>query len=165
MFPPEQIGNLYVGPLDYAPTGAPMSLVQLHAPDFERFPRFREALAHARRAELAPGDALFIPPLWWHNVESLELLNVWVNYWWHASGAPLGTVSGYDSLLHAILNIRQLPDPVREAWRALFEHYVFGPQSQVSAHIPEPRRGVLGQLTPADAARLQAQLAQRLQPK
>ena len=165
LFPPAQIGNLYVGPLDYAPTGAPMSLVQLHAPDFERFPRFREALAHARSAELAPGDALFIPPLWWHNVESLDSLNVLVNYWWHASGAPLGSVSGYDSLLHAILNIRQLPAPVREAWRALFEHYVFGPQSQVSAHIPEPRRGVLGTLAPADAERLQAQLAQRLQPK
>ncbi|HEX8783923.1 MAG TPA: cupin-like domain-containing protein, partial [Steroidobacteraceae bacterium] len=55
LFPPAQIGNLYVGPLDYAPTGAPMSLVQLHAPDFERFPRFREALANARSAELAPG--------------------------------------------------------------------------------------------------------------
>jgi hypothetical protein len=165
LFPPAQIVNLYVGPLDYAPTGAPMSLVQLHAPDFGRFPRFREALAHARSAELAPGDALFIPPLWWHNVESLDSLNVLVNYWWHANGAPLGTVSGYDSLLHAMLNIRQLPAPVREAWRALFEHYVFGPQSQVSAHIPEPRRGVLGTLAPADAARLQAQLAQRLQPK
>ena len=165
LFPPAQIVNLYVGPLDYAPTGAPMSLVQLHAPDFERFPRFREALAHARSAELAPGDALFIPPLWWHNVESLESLNVLVNYWWHAGGAALGSVSGYDSLLHAILNIRQLPPPVREAWRALFEHYVFGPQSQVSAHIPEERRGVLGTLAPADAQRLQAQLAQRLQPK
>ena len=165
LFPPAQIVNLYVGPLDYAPTGAPMSLVQLHAPDFARFPRFRQALAHARSAELAPGDALFVPPLWWHNVESLASLNVLVNYWWHATGAPLGTVSGYDSLLHAMLNIRQLPAPVREAWRALFEHYVFGPQSQVSAHIPEPRRGVLGMLAPADAARLQAQLAQRLQPK
>jgi len=165
LFPPAQVGNLYVGPLDYAPTGAPMSLVQLHAPDFGRFPRFREALAHARTAELGPGDALFIPPLWWHNVESLDSLNVLVNYWWHASGAALGSVSGYDSLLHAILNIRQLPPPVREAWRALFEHYVFGPQSQVSAHIPAERRGVLGTLAPADVERLQAQLAQRLQSK
>jgi len=165
LFPPAQIANLYVGPLDYAPTGAPMSLVQLHAPDFARFPRFREALAHARAAELAPGDGMFIPPLWWHNVESLDSLNVLVNYWWHASGAPLGSVSGYDSLLHAILNIRQLPEPARAAWRALFEHYVFGPQEPVSAHIPEPRRGVLGRLAPADAERLQAQLAQRLQPR
>jgi hypothetical protein len=164
LFPPAQIANLYVGPLDYAPTGAPMSLVQLHAPDFTRFPRFREALAQARSAELGPGDAMFIPPLWWHNVESLDALNVLVNYWWHASGAPLGSVSGYDSLLHAMLNIRQLPEPARAAWRALFEHYVFGPQEAVTAHIPEPRRGVLGRLAPADAERLQAQLAQRLQP-
>ena len=163
LFPPEQIANLYVGPLDYAPTGAPMSLVQLHAPDFARFPRFRQALAAARRAELSPGDALFIPPLWWHNVESLEPLNVWVNYWWHASGAAVGSVSGYDSLLHAILNIRQLPDPARAAWAALFQHYVFGPQAQVTAHIPGHRRGVLGPLASADAERLQAQLAQRLQ--
>jgi len=164
LFPPAQIANLYVGPLDYAPTGAPMSLVQLHAPDFARFPRFRAALAQARAAELGPGDAMFIPPLWWHNVESLDALNVLVNYWWHASGAALGSVSGYDSLLHAILNIRQLPEPARAAWRALFEHYVFGSQEAVTAHIPEPRRGVLGQLAPADAERLQAQLAQRLRP-
>jgi len=164
LFPPTQIANLYVGPLDYAPTGAPMSLVQLHAPDFARFPRFREALAQARSAELGPGDAMFIPPLWWHNVESLDALNVLVNYWWHASGAPLGSVSGYDSLLHAILNIRELPEPARAAWRELFEHYVFGSQEAVTAHIPEPRRGVLGRLAPADAERLQAQLAQRLRP-
>ena len=32
LFPPEQIANLYIGPLDFAPTGAPMSLVQLLDP-------------------------------------------------------------------------------------------------------------------------------------
>src|SRR5579862_7888289 len=88
LFPPQQVANLYVGPLDYAPTGAPMSLVQLHAPDFDRFPRFRTALAAALSAELGPGDALFIPALWWHHVESLEPFNLLVNYWWHAGGAP-----------------------------------------------------------------------------
>ncbi len=40
LFPPEQLANLYIGPLDFAPTGAPLSLVTLHEPDFERFPRF-----------------------------------------------------------------------------------------------------------------------------
>jgi hypothetical protein len=162
LFPPEQICNLYVGPLDYAPTGAPMSLVQLHAPDLARFPRFRAALAAARSAELAPGDALFIPPLWWHNVESLDSLNVLVNYWWHASGAALGSDSGYDSLRHAILNIRQLPAPARAAWRALFEHYVFGEPQDVIGHIPAHRQGLLGKLTPAEIERLREQLAQRL---
>lgn len=162
LFPPEQIANLYVGPIDYAPTGAPMSLVPLHAPDFTRFPKFREALAAARSAELSAGDALFIPPLWWHNVESLDPLNVLVNYWWHARGAPLGSDTGSDSLLHAILNIRRLPAPARAAWRALFEYYVFGERDAVTGHIPAHRRGLLGELSDADAARLREQIAQRL---
>jgi len=164
LFPPEQIANLYIGPLDFAPTGAPMSLVRLHEPDLERFPRFRQALAAAVTAELGPGDAIFIPPLWWHHVESLEPFNLLVNYWWHAAGgAEIGSAAGFDSLLHAILNLRALPAPVREAWRALFDHYVFGTPGDASAHIPEQRRGVLGDITPADAERLRVGLAQRLQ--
>jgi hypothetical protein len=164
LFPPEQVGNLYVGPLDFAPTGAPMSLVKLHEPDLQRFPRFRAALAAAVSAELAPGDAIFIPHLWWHHVESLEPFNVLVNYWWHAAGGVTSAAgSGFDALLHALLNLRTLPEPARAAWRALFEHYVFGPQDGVTAHIPEQRRGMLGSLTPADAERLRAQLVQRLQ--
>ena len=164
LFPPEQVANLYIGPLDFAPTGAPMSLVRLHEPDFDRFPRFREALGAAVTAELAPGDAIYIPPLWWHHVESLESFNVLINYWWHAAGGPPGAgLSGFDSLLHAILNLRSLPPSARAAWRALFDHYVFGSQAEVSAHIPEPRRSFLGDIAPATAERLRAELARRLQ--
>jgi hypothetical protein len=163
LFPPEQITNLYVGPLDFAPTGAPMSLVRLHDPDFARFPRFREALAHALCAELEPGDAIFIPPLWWHHVESLERFNVLVNYWWHAGGGPaIGAATGFDSLLHAMLNLRALPPHARAGWRALFERYVFGSQDEVVAHIPAARRGILGDIPPEADARLRAELAQRL---
>ena len=164
LFPPEQIANLYIGPLDFAPTGAPMSLVRLHDPDFERFPRFREALKAAVSAELAPGDAIFIPSLWWHHVESLDPFNVLINYWWHAlAGAALGSACGFDTLIHALLNLRSLPPATREAWRALFDHYVFGTQVGVADHIPEQRRGVLGTLSSADAARVRAYLAERLQ--
>ncbi len=163
LFPPEQIVNLYIGPLDFAPTGAPMSLVRLHAPDYERFPRFRTALAAALTAELGPGDAIYIPPLWWHHVESLERFNALVNYWWHAQGgAPAGELSGFDSLQHAILNLRRLPSGTRAAWRSLFDHYVFGPREDVTAHIPPERRGILGDVPPAEAAALRAQLANRL---
>jgi Cupin-like domain len=163
LFPPDQIANLYIGPLDFAPTGAPMSLVRLDQPDFERFPRFRDALAAAQTAVLGPGDAIYIPPLWWHHVESLDPFNLLVNYWWHVlGGAAVGAVSGFDALLVSILNLRTLPAPARAAWRALFEHYVFGDQAGVTGHIPPQRHGLLGSLTPAEAERLREQIAQRL---
>jgi hypothetical protein len=165
LFPPEQIGNLYVGPLDFAPTGAPVSLVELSAPDFQRFPKFRSALAAAQGAELGPGDALFIPPLWWHNVESLEPVNVLVNYWWHAAtGVEDRRNSAFDCLLHGILSLRDLPPATRRAWGDLFTHYVFGTQEDVSGHIPSSRLGVLGRLSPEDASKLRTQLAKRLDP-
>lgn len=82
LFPPGQVENLYIGPLDFAPTGTPISRVSFRQPDFDRFPRFRVALENAWTAELEPGDAIYIPPLWWHHVESLEACNALVNYWW-----------------------------------------------------------------------------------
>ncbi|HEX8601030.1 MAG TPA: cupin-like domain-containing protein [Pseudoduganella sp.] len=87
LFPPGQVANLYLGPLDFAPTPTPISLVSFRAPDFKRFPRFRQALEHAIVAELEPGDALYIPSLWWHHVESVGVLNAMVNYWWTAPAA------------------------------------------------------------------------------
>jgi len=163
LFPPEQIANLYIGPLDFAPTGAPMSLVSLRNPDFERYPKFREALAAAHTADLAPGDAIFIPPLWWHHVESLESFNVLVNYWWHDSqGDGALADSAFDALLHGILGIRALPPATRRAWAAFFEQYVFGDDPGVIAHIPEHRRGILGALSAEQLAALRAHLAKRL---
>ena len=164
LFPPEQVANLYVGPLDFAPTGAAMSMVQLATPDFRKFPRFKDALAAARVAELGPGDALFIPTLWWHHVESLDArLNVLVNYWW--SGA-LGTVqslaSGMDSLLHCLLDVRPMPAELRQAWASLFEHYVFRASDADLQHIPEHRRGVLAKLSPDAERRVRELLIARL---
>ena len=87
LFPPEQIGNLHIGPIDFAPAGPCISLVDFANPDHARFPRFRAALEHARVAELGPGDALYIPTGWWHHVVSLDVCNVLVNYWWTADSA------------------------------------------------------------------------------
>ena len=163
LFPPEQVANLYIGPLDFAPTGAPMSLVPLRHPNFERYPKFRMALAAAQTAELAPGDAIFIPPLWWHHVESLEPFNVLVNYWWHESqGDGALADSAFDALLHGMLSIRALPPATRRAWRAFFEQYVFGDEDGVLEHIPPDRRGILGQLSSEQRAGLRAHLAKRL---
>jgi hypothetical protein len=163
LFPPEQITNLYIGPLDFAPTGAAMSLVSLRHPDFARYPKFREALAAAQVAEVGPGDALFIPPLWWHHVESLERFNVLVNYWWHDKvGDGALADSAFEVLLHGILSIRALPPATRRAWGAFFEQYVFGDDPGATAHIPEHRHGILGTLSAEQLAGLRAHLAKKL---
>jgi len=163
LFPPEQIANLYIGPVDFAPTGAPISLVDFSAPDLERFPRFAEARAHAVSAELGPGDAIFIPPLWWHHVQSLHLCNILINYWWGGSSSVDGDpLAGFNSLTHALITLRQLPAPQRAAWAAVFAYYVFGDVDESVAHIPQARRGVLGTLSAEARRERRAFLAEKL---
>lgn len=153
LFPPEQLSNLYIGPLDYAPTGAAISMARLDQVDDPRFPRLRTALAAAQTATLEPGDAIYMPPLWWHNVASLEQLNALVNYWWPSlSGDGHDRGDSLDALFHCLLAFRELPAAERAHWRGLLEHYVFG-ESDPVAHVPEHRRGVLGKpLSPEQLA-------------
>ena len=142
LFAPEQVGNLYIGPLEFTPSGAPISVVDPVEPDFERYPRYREALANAWVAELEPGDALYIPPLWWHQVQALERVNLLVNYWWAVSGDSQ-VATPLASLLQAIKVLNALPADQRDAWAAMFEHYVVQREQDPHAHIPEHLHGVL----------------------
>ncbi len=160
LFPREQFRNLYLGPVDNTPAGRAVSMVDLHRPDFERFPRFREALAHAQTAELGPGDAIHIPSLWWHHVEGLEPFNILVNYWWRETPRWLGHPQ--DALNHAMLAIRDLPDDQKAHWRDMFDYYVFGNGPEVTAHIPEQGRSVLSPLTAETAARIRGFLLRQL---
>ena len=48
LIPPEQLENMYIGPLEFTLAGPPISMVRLEAPDFVKFPRFRAALAAAQ---------------------------------------------------------------------------------------------------------------------
>ena len=57
-----------------------VSMVDRHHPDLERHPRFAEAMKVAQSAELEPGDAIYLPYHWWHGVDSLEPVNLFVNY-------------------------------------------------------------------------------------
>ncbi|QYF94121.1 cupin-like domain-containing protein [Massilia sp. PAMC28688] len=147
LFPPDQVGNLYIGPLDFAPTPTPISMVDFAQPDHARFPRFRQALAHALVADLVPGDALFIPTLWWHHVQSHGMLNMLVNYWWQASAA----VDVFDSMVACMQALGALPPAQRRAWAALFGHYVFDP-AHPGAHIDPHARGVLSGARPSGPA-------------
>jgi len=160
LFPPEQLANLYVGPLDFTPAGQAISLVDFAKPDHARFPRFEQALANARVAELGPGDAIFIPSMWWHHIESLDDLNVLVNYWWRQSPAYMD--SPIAALMLALLTVRDLPPAQRDAWSNLFDHYVFEADEQTAAHIPEGGRRSLGKFTDEMARELRARLLARL---
>jgi hypothetical protein len=146
LFPTGQVENLYVGPLDRTIAGQPTSMVDLDAPDYGRFPRFREAERHALIADLEPGDAIYIPALWWHAVHATGELNVLVNYWW-SDHAPDGG-SPMHALGHGLLTISHLPEHKRQAWKILFDHYVFKANGDPAEHIPEQARGILGRSTP-----------------
>ncbi|WP_294331748.1 cupin-like domain-containing protein [uncultured Sphingomonas sp.] len=160
LFPPDQIANLYPGPLEPTPGGQVVSMVDFGDPDFDRHPGFRAAMATAQVAELAPGDLLFYPAMWWHHVEALAPFNVLVNYWWNTSPAWLDTPQ--ITLLHALLSLRDRPAPEKDAWRALFDYYVFGEAERPAAHLPEAARGPLAPIDAIQARRLRAQLLHRL---
>lgn len=142
LFPPDQVENLYPGPFELTPAGPTISMVDFDAPNFDRFPRFRTALDHARDAQLEPGDAIYIPYLWWHHVRSTEPVNLLINYWWSSPSSSIG--HPMEALVHAITAIRSLPPNSRKAWEAMFRHYVFNGEP-IAAHLPVGQQGILGQ--------------------
>lgn len=148
LFPPSETCHLYPGPLNFTPAGAPTSLVDLNNPDFDRYPLFQQALANAYCAELKPGDAIFIPMLWWHHVESLAKVNGLMNYWWSGSAAPDAvSPSVIDSLNIALLAMRDLTAEQRAAWRHLFDHYLFKQGVEPASYIPPHQQHLLGTMS------------------
>jgi hypothetical protein len=146
LFPPEQVANLYIGPLELNPAGRPVSFVSVTEPDLQLYPRYAQALAASSEAELGPGDAIYIPSMWWHSVQSLDPFNMLANYWWEPPGAKTSRAEA--AMVHALLAIAPLERHQRLAWKALFEHLVFREDGDPVAHIPAEVRGMLGDLSP-----------------
>ncbi|MCB9961561.1 MAG: cupin-like domain-containing protein [Hyphomonas sp.] len=159
-FPIDQVANLYIGPIDFTMAGQPCSLVDLADPDLDRFPRYAEAARHARFADLEAGDAVYVPSLWIHQVESFEPLGLLVNYWWR--DGPEYLITPTLTLMHALLSLRDMPRRERDQWRILFDHFIFDEDETTLAHIPEDARGVLGDKTPEQLQALRRLLASRL---
>jgi Cupin-like domain len=162
LFPPEQIVNLYPGPIEFTPSGVPISMVPFVNPDHARFPRYAEALRHAQTAELEPGDAIYIPYAWWHQVESLTPFNVLVNYWWddaRSFGSP------YTVLLHAAVALRDLPADQRKVWQGLFSHFIFSDPDVSLGHLTPQQRGLMGPNSPRRMQEVRQILMQALGAK
>ena len=161
LFPPDQVGNLYPGPLDPTPGGQVVSMVDFTSPDLTRHPRFAEAWSHAQIAEMEPGDVLAYPAMWWHHVEALGPFNALVNYWWNA--VPAYVDSPQVTLLHAMLSLRDRPASEKAAWKAVFDHYIFGDADTPRAHLPEHILGPLAPMNDTIARKLRALVTRKLQ--
>ncbi|HEX5055886.1 MAG TPA: cupin-like domain-containing protein [Gammaproteobacteria bacterium] len=160
LFPPEQIANLYPGPLDPTPGGQAISMVDFRNPDFTKYPRFREAIEVAQVAELEAGDVLFYPSLWWHQAEAFAPFNILVNYWWSTAPKYMGTPMNV--LYHAMLSLRDRPEHEKQGWQRIFDYYIFGSTAKPRAHMPEHAHGDLGPMDETKARRLRAMLINKL---
>src|SRR5690606_12864655 len=160
LFPPDQIANLYPGPLAPTPGGQAISMVDFANPDFEKYPGFKDAIANSQVADLEPGDALFYPSMWWHQVEATKPFNILINYWWNTSPKFMGTPMNV--LMHALLSLRDRPEHEKQAWKHVFDYYIFGPAERAGEHLPPAARGELAPIDDLTARQLRAYLINRL---
>ncbi|MEW6998621.1 cupin-like domain-containing protein [Colwelliaceae bacterium BS250] len=160
LFPPEQVANLYPGPLSPTPGGQVVTVADLSNPDFSQFPRLETALENAYIADLDPGDGLYYPSMWWHEVEAFDRFNAMVNFWWMGAKPYLG--SPMDVLMHAMKSIRDRPEKEKQAWRALFDYYIFDDAEKVRAHLPAESHGALATMDEDQARRMGAMLRNNL---
>jgi len=119
-----------------------------------------EALQEAVIADLEPGDVLYYPSMWWHEVEAFDHFNVMVNYWWTPAPSYMG--NPMDVLMHAMLNIRDRSEADKRAWRELFDYYIFGDVDIPRRHLPEKVQGALAEMDLANARRIRAAVHQSL---
>lgn len=161
LFPPDQVKNLYMGPIETTVSGVPTSMANLENPDFAAHPRFADALKTATVAELEPGDVLYIPYMWWHHVSSSGAFNMQVNYWWNTAKPEMGVAM--QALLHAMLSLRDLPPDQNAAWRVMFDHFVFHQSDPVADHLRPEVRGLLGEVPKAQRVAIRKQIGRNLQ--
>ena len=157
LFPPEQIENLYIGPIDFTPAGQPVSLVDVNEPDLTRFPKYRIAEQNAYQVTLEPGDALFIPSMWWHNVEALTSVNLLINYWWQTAPAFAG--QPMDAIKHALLSVKMQSVEQKKAWLSLLEYWLLNEDCD---HLPEEVKTRVRELDEKTARQLRAELLRNL---
>jgi hypothetical protein len=98
--------------------------------------------------------------MWWHHVEGLSAYNTLVNYWWMSM--PSYVPTPMDTLYHAMWTLRDRPEREKQAWRNVFEYYVFGAPQGAGEHLPEQARGLLGPIDERQARQLRAMLMSKL---
>jgi hypothetical protein len=113
LFAPEQWSMLYPFPVYSRVAG--FSRVNIQQPDLKKFPKFDKARPIA--FTLNPGEMLYIPPFWWHQVHSLDAA-ISVNFWWKITMRKYLTRPAlrvlYPILFEMIKTIRTSAEPARD---------------------------------------------------
>lgn len=78
LYPPSQADNLYIPKV---PNASSSPVVEVGDPDLVKYPNFVHAQKSSYECILEPGDILYIPALWFHNVLSMEF-SVSINIFW-----------------------------------------------------------------------------------
>ena len=146
IFPPQEIGNLYLSPIDKNPAGTPVSTINTLNYNLSTHPKFELALKKAIMAELYPGDVLFLPAGWYHEVQS-EGFNTMINYWWKDISAA-EFANAKEAFNISMASIKNLPKEYRDYWKIWFDHYVFQINGDPYEHIQQRHQGVYGKSTP-----------------
>ncbi|KAL5005656.1 hypothetical protein ScPMuIL_016814 [Solemya velum] len=117
LFSPSEADKLYLN-------GDKSEVLDIDDPDLEKYPLF----GHCERYEgtLEPGDVLFIPALWFHNVISLEF-GVAINVFWkhlddklydnkdtYGNRDPLPAMRAFQILDRSLKTLEELPEEYRE---------------------------------------------------
>jgi Cupin-like domain len=77
LFDPLQTEFLYPYPM--SSTMNHLSFVDIENPDLIRYPEYRKA--QPMECILEPGELLYLPAYWWHQVRSLDV-SISVSFWW-----------------------------------------------------------------------------------
>jgi len=117
LFPPSDALKLYL-------KGDKSLVIDIDDPDLNEFPRFAEVTRYECLME--PGDVLFIPALWFHNVISLEF-GVAINIFWrhlstdnydpkdvYGNRDPVPASRVMQSLDKNLQTLEKLPDEYRD---------------------------------------------------
>ncbi len=137
LFPPSQTYNLYPIPvykqLRYGLKLRPVySQVYPHRPDLQAFPRYANALPWGSELVLNPGEILFLPAGWWHEVTSMgdDLVCSVNRFWnvlplsramcsWNKWRAHLGSVLAFPHMLRQWISATAHPQAQTELQKLL----------------------------------------------
>ncbi|QRK08655.1 cupin-like domain-containing protein [Archangium violaceum] len=157
LFAPELMPSMYHAPFDRMLNYAQASQVRLLEPDLERFPLFQHALKEAQVAVIEPGEVLFLPPMWWHHVESYGF-NVMINNW--VFPAPLEElIALQEDVTKAIRLFQNATAEQRARARMLYHQSVFAPGDEATGPENDPQRAETRRLVTRLPDSLRRQLA------